>query len=134
MGYGEFFSQYPIAKAIMAFVAAGILASFACVVFERSAKGISIHGRSVCVCGVQIKAWYNIPIIGWLVQGGVARCCGSRIPSGYFLAELISATYAAVIFYIAPFVVSALSTIVVIVSVGYMSSRVNSSGKDKGSE
>lgn len=65
-----------------------IFASFACVVAERVPKGVSINGRSQCVCGRTLKARENIPILGWLLSGGKARCCGARIPAHYFGAEV----------------------------------------------
>ena len=71
-------------------LAGACLASFGCVVVERA--GIEgINGRSHCVCGRQLKAWENVPVFGWLRVGGVARCCGAKIPSWYVLAEVAGA-------------------------------------------
>lgn len=72
------------------------LASFACVVAERVPSGISIGGRSHCVCGRQLRAAENVPVLSWLVLRGRARCCGAAIPARYVLAEATAAGAAAV--------------------------------------
>lgn len=43
--------------------------------------------RSTCVCGRQLLWWENIPVFGWLLLRGVARCCKSRIPQRYVITE-----------------------------------------------
>ena len=35
-------------------------------------------------------------MIGWLSSGGTARCCGSKIPVSYLLAEIAGAVLAGV--------------------------------------
>lgn len=52
----------------------------------------SLGGRSQCPkCRVQI-AWYdNVPLLGWLLLRGRARCCGTRISARYPLVELLTA-------------------------------------------
>ena len=67
------------------------IASFACVVIERGGRDESLGGRSHCICGRQLKNRENLPIIGWLLCFGKARCCGARIPAWYVLAELFGA-------------------------------------------
>jgi len=62
-------------------------ASFAGVVAERGAAGLPLTGRSACACGRQLRLAENIPVIGWLRVGGVARCCGARLPVGYLRWE-----------------------------------------------
>jgi prepilin signal peptidase PulO-like enzyme (type II secretory pathway) len=68
-----------------------ILASFTMVVVERVPRGESVNGRSRCVCGRQLRAWENVPILGWLISGGQARCCGTRIPARLLYAECAGA-------------------------------------------
>ena len=68
-------------------VMGAVLASFLCVVAERVPAGQSINGRSRCTCGHQLHVTENIPIIAWLALRGRARCCGSRIPARYVIAE-----------------------------------------------
>jgi leader peptidase (prepilin peptidase)/N-methyltransferase len=65
--------------------------SFGAVVIERHPSGQSLNGRSRCVCGRQLKAYENIPILSWLALRGTARCCGSPIPAWYLYAELAAA-------------------------------------------
>jgi leader peptidase (prepilin peptidase)/N-methyltransferase len=67
------------------------LASFLAVVIERVPKGESIGGRSHCVCGAPVLARDNLPVIGYLLRGGRARCCGARIPVWYPAIELAGA-------------------------------------------
>lgn len=71
-----------------AFVLGAIIASFLCVVVERVPRKKSINGRSQCICGRQLSAWENIPIVSWTLLGGRSRCCKSRIPAFYVLAEI----------------------------------------------
>lgn len=87
-------SEYDAAAAALtaltagfAFVFGAVIASFLCVVVERIPRGESINGRSHCVCGRQLSAWENIPVVSWLVLRGRSRCCGERIPTFYVLAE-----------------------------------------------
>jgi prepilin signal peptidase PulO-like enzyme (type II secretory pathway) len=75
-------------------ILAAIFASFACVVFERRGQGITITGRSRCICGRPVAPWFNIPVLGWLFQLGRARCCGGAIPLRYVLAEISAAVIA----------------------------------------
>jgi leader peptidase (prepilin peptidase)/N-methyltransferase len=69
-------------------VLGAITASFLCVCGERGAKGISIGGRSLCVCKRQLKWSENLPVIGWLKAGGRASCCNAEIPKFYVLTEV----------------------------------------------
>lgn len=69
-----------------------ILASFFTVVGERSIRDESLEGRSHCRCGRQLLWRENIPIVGWLATGGVARCCRRTIPTRYVAGEALSAT------------------------------------------
>lgn len=64
-----------------------VVASFLCVVAERVPAGRSLGGRSRCVCGRQLRAWENVPVLSWVVLRGTARCCRARIPARYVLAE-----------------------------------------------
>jgi leader peptidase (prepilin peptidase)/N-methyltransferase len=64
-----------------------VLASFLCVVAERVPRGESLMGRSHCVCGRQLDGSENIPVFGWLLSRGRARCCGAKIPARYVLSE-----------------------------------------------
>lgn len=64
-----------------------VLASFVCVVGERVPTGRSVGGRSACVCGRMLRPWENIPVAGWLLARGRARCCGAAIPTRYVTLE-----------------------------------------------
>jgi leader peptidase (prepilin peptidase) / N-methyltransferase len=64
-----------------------IFASFFGVVGERVPRHETLWGRSHCVCGVDLGA-ANIPIAGWLLTRGRARCCGAKIPIRYVIVEI----------------------------------------------
>ena len=66
-------------------------ASFLGVVAERGWRGAAVTKRSTCVCGRQLLWWENIPVFGWVLLRGVARCCKSRIPTRYVLTEFCMA-------------------------------------------
>jgi leader peptidase (prepilin peptidase)/N-methyltransferase len=42
-------------------------------------------------CGQPLAWWQVLPLIGWLTQGGRARCCGQRLDALYPLVDLITA-------------------------------------------
>lgn len=71
------------------------LASFGCVVSERVPAGEPITGRSHCVCGRQLRAAENVPVLGWLRARRGASCCGSRPPVRYVVAEGAAAVWGA---------------------------------------
>jgi leader peptidase (prepilin peptidase)/N-methyltransferase len=49
-------------------------------------------GRSRCPhCGTQIRWRDNLPVLGWLLLRGRARCCGKGIAARYPLVELLTA-------------------------------------------
>ena len=89
------------AQVLLAFLAAALgacVASFLAVVIERVPKGESIGGRSHCVCGAPVLARDNLPVVGYLLRGGTARCCGARIPLWYPAFELAGAGVAVAAF------------------------------------
>lgn len=73
---------------LLAFFLGASIASFTGVVIERVPKGESINGRSHCACGRQLKWYENIPVVGYLSIGGVAKCCGAKLPVWYVLFEI----------------------------------------------
>lgn len=51
-----------------------------------------LGGRSHCPsCGVQIQWRDNIPVLGWLLLAGKARCCRKSISPRYPFVELLTA-------------------------------------------
>lgn len=75
-----------------------ILASFVSVVVERVNTGQSwASGRSRCgSCRVELKSYDTIPVFSWLVAFGKCRSCGSRIPLGLLISEILLAVVFAV--------------------------------------
>ncbi|MBU1042740.1 MAG: prepilin peptidase [Proteobacteria bacterium] len=74
-----------------------ILGSFATCAAHRLASGGSVlsPARSFCpACGHTLSWRENIPLLGWLLQGGRCRFCQAAIPLRYPLAELASGAFA----------------------------------------
>jgi leader peptidase (prepilin peptidase)/N-methyltransferase len=52
----------------------------------------SLLGRSRCPhCGAPIPWYRNVPVLGWLLLGGRAACCGKRIAARYPFVEGLTA-------------------------------------------
>lgn len=52
----------------------------------------SLAGRSRCPgCGKAIRWRHNLPVLGWVVLAGRARCCGMRISPRYPAVEALTA-------------------------------------------
>ena len=91
-------SAAAVVGGVFAAVVGASLGSFAGVAIERLPKGEPMTGRSHCVCGAQIQARDNVPVLSWLLRGGRARCCGARIPPWYLAIELGGAALAVAIY------------------------------------
>jgi leader peptidase (prepilin peptidase)/N-methyltransferase len=67
--------------------------SFFNVAIYRWPRGMSVvTPPSHCPgCGSRIRAWQNIPVLGWVLLGGKASCCSARISPRYPVVELLSA-------------------------------------------
>ncbi len=67
--------------------------SFFNVAIYRWPRGMSVVSPpSHCPgCARPIRAWQNLPILGWLALRGKAACCGTRISPRYPAIELLSA-------------------------------------------
>jgi len=65
--------------------------SFLNVVIYRLPRGENIaFPASHCTsCGKPIRAFDNLPVLGWLLLRGRARCCKARISARYPLVELL---------------------------------------------
>jgi leader peptidase (prepilin peptidase)/N-methyltransferase len=56
-----------------------------------------VRAPSVCFsCGSRLTVSQNLPFWGWLRTGGVAQCCGAKIPRQYVLVEAVGAALAGV--------------------------------------
>ena len=67
--------------------------SFLNVVIYRMPRGMSVvRPPSHCPgCSKPIPGLRNVPVLSWLLQGGRAACCGTRISARYPLIELAGA-------------------------------------------
>ncbi|MEI9950428.1 MAG: prepilin peptidase [Pseudomonadota bacterium] len=70
--------------------------SFLNVVIYRLPRGESLsHPSSRCPgCGKPIRIYDNIPVLGWLLLRGRARCCKIRISARYPLIEALGGLFA----------------------------------------
>jgi leader peptidase (prepilin peptidase)/N-methyltransferase len=60
--------------------------------------------RSVCPqCGAGIPAWYNIPILGWIILRGKTACCKKPLSIQYPIVELITAVGFVLLYWKFPF-------------------------------
>lgn len=75
---------------LIAFLAGLAVGSFATAVAHRVPRGMAVAlARSECpACGAPIAARDNVPVLGWLLLRGRARCCGAAISPRYPLTEL----------------------------------------------
>lgn len=53
----------------------------------RPGLTLSSPGSFCPACSAPIPLWLNIPVVGWALLGGRARCCGARISFKYPLYE-----------------------------------------------
>lgn len=50
------------------------------------------HQRSVCpACGAQIPFYLNIPVFGFFILRGKAKCCGAKLSWQYPIIEIVTA-------------------------------------------
>ncbi len=75
----------------VAFIFGACIGSFLNVCIYRIPAGKSVtRPGSRCVCGKAI-AWYdNIPILGWFILRGRARCCGQAFSFRYPAVEILT--------------------------------------------
>jgi len=78
---------------MVAFVIGACAGSFLNVVILRNPRGESVlrPGSRCDGCGVPLIWRDNLPILGWLLRRGRARCCGARIVLRYPAVELLTA-------------------------------------------
>jgi len=68
-----------------------IWGSFLNVVIHRVPRGMSVvRPSSRCpACNTPIRAWDNVPVLGYVLLRGRARCCGVKVSPRYPLVEAI---------------------------------------------
>jgi leader peptidase (prepilin peptidase)/N-methyltransferase len=74
---------------IGAFVIGGCIGSFinVCVYRIPLNRSIVSPGSHCAACGAPIPWYNNLPIISWLMLGGRAACCGTKIDARYCIVE-----------------------------------------------
>jgi prepilin signal peptidase PulO-like enzyme (type II secretory pathway) len=79
----------------------GCIGSFMNVVIYRLPRGGTLGGRSKCPrCGHQIRAYHNLPVLGWLALRGRCYDCRQRISARYPLVEATVAAVFAVLYFL----------------------------------
>jgi len=75
-----------------ALVFGALWGSFFNVAIHRWPRGMSVvRPPSHCpACGAQVRWYLNVPILGYLLLRGRARCCGAPLTSRYVWVELLS--------------------------------------------
>jgi len=76
------------------------IGSFLNVVIYRIPLGKSIISppSSCPSCGERIKAWHNIPVLGWIMLKGKCAYCGEKISIRYPVIELLTGLLAVIIY------------------------------------
>ena len=84
---------------VASFAWGGAWGSFFNVAIYRWPRGMSVVSPpSHCPhCETPIRAWQNVPIVGWLALRGKSACCDTPISMRYPVVELISALVAVAI-------------------------------------
>ncbi len=85
-------AEFPPVFLVAVVVALGlVLGSFLNVVIYRLPRGESVAfpGSRCPACGAPIRAADNIPVLGWLLLRGRARCCRAKISPRYPMVELL---------------------------------------------
>ncbi len=77
---------------LLFFILGAMIGSFCNVVIYRWPREESfVSPRSKCTtCKAPIPAYYNIPILGWLILRGKANCCGDKISFRYPFVEALT--------------------------------------------
>lgn len=88
----RFATLHPAATLVCVGALGSCVGSFLNVCIHRMPKGESVvTPGSRCACGEPIPWWCNLPLLGWLMLRGRARCCGARISARYPTVELVTA-------------------------------------------
>lgn len=91
-----------------------LTASLIVLLGSRFAAGESIATKhSHCVCSRPLSLYEVIPIVGYVLTRGRARCCGAKIPTRYLIEESLGALCGATFWLSTP-----LSVLSVLVGVG----------------
>lgn len=81
---------------VTAFIFGALWGSFFNVAIYRWPRGMSVvRPPSHCpTCGAPVRWYLNVPVLGYLLLGGRARCCGAKLTARYVWVELLSAVLA----------------------------------------
>lgn len=81
-----------IISLILVFLAGAVLGSFLNILVIRIPKERGLGSAPHCTrCGQKLVFWQYIPILGWLIQGGRARCCQRPLHWMPLVVEVLTA-------------------------------------------
>lgn len=85
-------TDYPWFFATLAFLLGACWGSFANVAIYRWPRKMSVlRPASHCFnCGAPIRWYDNLPVLGWVILRGKARCCGAPFSPRYAIVELLT--------------------------------------------
>jgi leader peptidase (prepilin peptidase)/N-methyltransferase len=84
---------------ILVFVAGLFLGTLLNLVVIRLPRERTMGGLPRCTrCGQPLTWWQVLPLVGWLAQGGRARCCGKRLDWIFPLVELTTGAVLALLY------------------------------------
>ena len=84
---------------IIVFLAGLLLGGLLNVLVVRLPRESQLLGWPHCTrCGQALAVWQFLPLAGWLVQGGRARCCGKKLNWIFPMVELMCAGALAVFY------------------------------------
>lgn len=95
--------------------------------YNRECSQLELEeSRSFCPsCHTRIPWFDNIPIVGWLLLRGKAKCCGASIPVSYLISEAVIPVLWVISAMLVGEVNIALFSILVTISTGYVISVID---------
>ncbi len=90
------FNENQLFLSLLVFVVGACLGSFSNVVALRYVRAKDwIKAPSTCfACGQNLTVGQNLPVWGWLRQGGKSACCQQKLPLRYLWVELFGGAWA----------------------------------------
>ena len=75
----------------LVFIAGLSIGSFLNVVIDRLSEGKTLLGRSMCdYCERVLQPLELVPVLSWLLQKGLSRCCGKKLAWQYPGVEILT--------------------------------------------
>ncbi len=92
-----------------------IIGSFLNVVIYRLHTGKSLNGDSHCMSCGHYLSWYElVPLFSYILLHTRCRVCNSKIPSRYFLVELLTGIFFVIVYFTTTGIISLLTTLLLV--------------------